>query len=115
MIDFKDSIFVYTSYVDMRKSINGLSMLAADYPSAGYLSVSAFVFINRSKDKIKILLKEPNGFCLLYKRLDRGTFKLNLTITGPLTITKQQLRWLLDGLDYATLKPLKSPDYQVIF
>ncbi|MDA1038589.1 MAG: IS66 family insertion sequence element accessory protein TnpB [bacterium] len=115
MIDFKDSTFVYTPYVDMRKSINGLSMLAAEYPSAGYLSASAFVFINRSKDKIKILVKEPNGFCLLYKRLDRGTFKLNLRINEPLTITKQQLRWLLDGLDYIRLKPLTSPPYSVTF
>ena len=115
MIDIADSIFVCTHFVDMRKSINALSMMIMDCSQTATVSSSAFVFINRAKDKIKILVKESNGFCLLYKRLDRGTFKLNLTITGPLTITKQQLRWLLDGLDYATLKPLKSPDYQVIF
>ena len=115
MIDIADSIFVCTHFVDMRKSIDALSMMIMDCSQTATVSSSAFVFINRAKDKIKILVKESNGFCLLYKRLDRGTFKLNLTITGPLTITKQQLRWLLDGLDYATLKPLKSPDYQVIF
>jgi transposase len=76
---------------------------------------SAFVFINRAKDKIKILVKERNGYCLLYKRLDRGCFKINLTSTIPLTISKQQLRWLLDGLDYKALNPLKSPAYTVTF
>jgi transposase len=123
MIDISGSIVVYTGYVDMRKSIDGLAMLVSDYTSnaEGYLQKSdilatfVFVFINRAKDKIKILLKESNGFCLIYKRLDRGCFQINLTAKGSVCLSKQQLRWLLDGLDYATLKPLKSPAYSVIF
>jgi transposase len=115
MIDILDSIFVCTHCVDMRKSIDGLSMLISDCSQTASLSSSAFVFINRAKDKIKILVKERNGYCLLYKRLDRGCFKINLTSTIPLTISKQQLRWLLDGLDYKALNPLKSPAYTVTF
>ena len=123
MIDVTDSIFVCTTFVDMRKSINGLSMLVSAFTltqnmqdqESDILSTTAFVFINRARDKIKILIKESNGFCLIYKRLDRGTFKINLPAKGPLQVTKQQLRWLLDGLDYATLKPLKSPSYSLTF
>jgi transposase len=107
----------------MRKSIDTLAMLVFDFtlhqdkhePNSDTLATSAFVFINRARDKLKILIKESNGYCLIYKRLDRGCFKINLTHSGHVTLTKQQLRWLLDGLDYATLKPIKSPSYSLTF
>ena len=126
MLDFTGPIFVYTRAADMRKSIDGLSMLASDFmvmrkdgEESSTLPVEdtplIFVFINRGHDKIKILLKEGNGFCLVYKRLDRGCFKINLRVKGPLQLSRQELRWLLDGLDYAALKPLKSASYGVVF
>lgn len=122
MIDISGSIFVCTRYVDMRKSIDGLSMLVSEFTvtpeiqrHGDTIATSVFVFINRAKDKIKILVKESNGFCLIYKRLDRGCFQINLTAKGHVCLSKQQLRWLLDGLDYAALKPLKSPAYSIVF
>ncbi len=127
MIDMSGSIFMCTHYVDMRKSIDGLSMLVSEFTmdtsvnainsrmETVDIGASIFVFMNRAKDKIKILIKESNGFCLIYKRLDRGCFKIKLSSRDPLSITKQQLRWLLDGLDYAALKPQKSPVYSVVF
>lgn len=127
MIDMNGSIFMCTAYVDMRKSIDGLSQLVSEFMSGTSVNsiksttemidigTPVFVFINRAKDKIKILVKESNGFCLVYKRLDRGCFKINFTTQGTMSVTKQQLRWLLDGLDYAALKPLKSPVYSVVF
>lgn len=108
MIDVAGRIFVYTSYVDMRKSINGLSILVHvsghDFDGDG-----VYVFLNRARDKIKILVKENNGFVLLYKRLDAGNFKLSLLSKTEIILTSQQLRWLLDGLDYLTLTPVQSP------
>ena len=128
MIDLSGSIFVYAMPVDMRKSIDGLGMLvnseftsepmayrAKGVPEVTNTKAPIFVFINRSHDKLKILMKEGNGFCLIYKRLDRGRFQINLATQGPLHLTQQQLRWLLDGLDYASLKPLQSPHYSVVF
>lgn len=72
----------------------------------------AFVFLNKARDKIKILLKENNGFVLVYKRLDEGRFKLSFASKTELTLTKQQLRWLLEGLDYASLTPIKTPMFK---
>ena len=122
MIDISGSIFVCTRYVDMRKSIDGLSQLVSEFTmtpdthiQGDILVTAVFVFINRGRDKIKILIKENNGSCLVYKRLDRGCFKINLTEKGSVCLSKQQLRWLLDGLDYAALKPLKSPVYSIVF
>lgn len=123
MIDLNEPIFVCTAYVDMRKSIDGLAMLVSVFTSTqenqaqqrDTFTTAAFVFTNRGRDKIKILVKENNGFCLLYKRLDRGSFKINLTSNEPLQLTKQQLRWLLDGLDYAAVKSAKSRVYTLTF
>lgn len=123
MIDLNEPIFVCTHFVDMRKSIDGLTILVSAFTSAQEKPVdksvpftsAAFVFTNRSRDKIKILVKESNGFCLFYKRLDRGSFKINLGAKRPLQLTKQQLRWLLYGLDYASIKCSKSPLYSLTF
>lgn len=108
MIDISQSIFVYSTFVDMRKSINGLGILVS---LAGHVfeSGKAFVFLNKNRDKVKILSQENNGFVLLYKRLDEGQFKVALSSKTAIILTRQQLRYLLDGLDYVKLAPLKTP------
>jgi transposase len=121
MIALSDPIFVYTVPIDMRKSINGLSILVqlagdaceSNKEVAGTATKpgSAFVFLNKSRNKIKILVKENNGFVLLYKRLDRGCFNYSFSPKAPLSLTQQQLRWLLEGLDYAKLTPSKSTTF----
>jgi transposase len=107
MIDISNDIFVHTSFVDMRKSINGLAILIR-LSGRVFEHGKAFVFLNKAHDKIKILVKENNGFVLVYKRLDEGHFKLSFASKTALTLTRQQLRWLLEGLDYASLTPVKT-------
>jgi transposase len=108
MIDISQSIFVYSTFVDMRKSINGLGVLVS---LAGHVfeSGKAFVFLNKNRDKVKILAKENNGFVLLYKRLDDGQFKVALSSKTEVILTPKQLRYLLDGLDYMALTLPKTP------
>jgi transposase len=107
MIDLSNVIFVHTTFVDMRKSINGLAILVRLSGNV-FEHGKAFIFLNKARDKIKILLKENNGFVLVYKRLDEGQFKLSFASKTALTLTRQQLRWLLEGLDYASLTPVKT-------
>ena len=107
-------IFVHTHYVDMRKSINGLSILI-QISKHDFDNGKVYVFLNKKRDKIKILVKENNGFVLLYKRLDAGHFKLSLSIKTKVLLTSQQLRWLLDGLNYAKLTPAKNPEIRYHF
>jgi transposase len=95
----------------MRKSIDGLAMLVRaqfnELPSNG----SLYVFCNRGHDKIKILYWDRNGFCLWYKRLEQERFGLTYSASGLIQITSQQLRWLLDGLDYTKLQGHQSTGY----
>ncbi|NCP76490.1 MAG: IS66 family insertion sequence hypothetical protein [Gammaproteobacteria bacterium CG_4_10_14_0_8_um_filter_38_16] len=102
MIDITGRIFVYASFVDMRKSINGLSILI-HASGCDFENGKVYVFLNKKREKIKILAKENNGFVLLYKRLDAGNFKLSPSIKTKVILTSQQLRWLLDGLNYLKL------------
>lgn len=113
MLDIS-SIFVHTSFVDMRKSMNGLSLLVA-LSGDVFEQGKAFVFFNKARDKIKILMKENNGFVLAYKRLDEGQFKISFSPQKAIILTKQQLRWLLEGLDYASLTSSKTSVFKHYF
>ena len=61
--------YLYVDPVDMRKSIDGLSVLVEQEMDLSPMSEALFVFCNRSRDKIKILCWERNGFIVWYKRL----------------------------------------------
>lgn len=71
------------------------------------------MFYSRGKDKLKVLYWERNGFCLFYKRLEKGRFQLPAPGSKIMTISKQQLRWLLDGLDISKIKGHARLNYDV--
>jgi transposase len=106
-------ILFYTQPVDMRRSIDGLSVIVSQQLDLELCNGSVYVFYNRVRDKIKILYWHRNGFCLWYKRLEKERFKIKLTQEGVVQLTAQQLRWLLDGLDYKTVRGHKELSYSV--
>ncbi len=114
MIDISNKIFVFQGFIDMRKSIDGLSILVE---TSGFeIDVgSCFLFINKGGEKIKILVRDHNGFLLIYKRLDRGKFHLKLHENHQMILTNREARWLLDGLDWSTLKIKKTGSKKVYF
>ena len=84
---------------DLRKSIDGLSVLVSAVFQLDLFSDRWFVFCNRQRDKLKILRWDHNGFWLYYRRLERGRFRWpERGDKAPLIITRRQLQWLLDGL-----------------
>ena len=109
------SIFLCHQPIDMRKSIDGLSILVTQYLDEPPTSGALFVFCNRGKDKIKMLYWDRNGFCLWYKRLEKERFHLSYTSSGVIQLDQQQLRWLLDGLDYTQLQGHKSVTYSAYY
>lgn len=104
-------VWLYKDRVDMRKSINGLSIIVASNMAKNPSSGELFLFFNKGSDKIKILYWDRNGFCVWHKRLEAGRFK----IPQYTTITYEQLRWLLDGLDITNLHGYKKSQYQNFF
>lgn len=91
--------FLYHQPIDMRKSINGLGALVEETQIDTVMNGVIFVFYNRSRDKIKLLYWERNGFILWYKRLEKHRFKCPKQNPIWTPLTGQQLNQLLDGLD----------------
>jgi transposase len=69
-------IYMASEPVDLRRGFDGLSAATRHIIRADPLSGHLFVFVNRRSNRLKVLLWQPSGFLLLYKRLERGTFKL---------------------------------------
>jgi transposase len=96
---FSDTkVLLAVGATDMRKSINGLSILVADQLALDPLSGHLFAFCNRKRDIIKILYWDRNGFCLWQKRLEKNKFLWPESADDVLDIDARELGWLLDGL-----------------
>ena len=87
--------------VDFRKSIDGLTLLVEQGLALNpFATKSLHVFVNRQRDKVKILYWERNGFCLWYKRLESQRFHWpSQTTAETVSVSAQELNWLLDGFD----------------
>jgi transposase len=101
MLSLGDGVSVYLACgsTDLRKSIDGLAALVSQVLELDLFSNSLFVFCNRGRDKLKILVWDTNGFWLYYRRLEHGRFCWpEKPDQQALTVTRRQLQWLLDGL-----------------
>lgn len=68
--------YFYRHATDMRKSFNGLSGIVRNELRADPLSGDVFIFVNRRRDRIKLLVWDRSGYVLYYKHLQQGTFEL---------------------------------------
>lgn len=114
MLSLPATVRIYAAVepVDLRKGFDGLSCLVRDVIAGDPLSGHLFVFFNRRANRTKILFWTRNGYCLIYKRLERGRFHLPSRAAGAtLGLEAAELQALLDGIDLrrATLKPAWIP------
>lgn len=93
-----EQIYVACGYTDLRKSIDGLSVLVQQSFQLDPFSNALFLFCGRRCDRLKALYWEGDGFVLLYKRLEQGRFQWPRTENEARRITPQQFRWLTEGL-----------------
>ena len=106
-------VFLCKVPVDFRKGIQGLAVLVEAQLTLDPFSERLFVFCNRRRDSVKILYWEKNGFCLWQKKLEQERFKWPVDLEGALiTLTGQQLNWLLDGYDIRQMRPHKTLKYK---
>ena len=99
-------IFIYRHPVDMRKQIDGLVALVASELGGDPTDRSMYVFRNRGRDKIKLLIWHLNGYWLLYKRVEKQRFHWPKWFEGDtLTLTEAQLDYLLDGYNLNGMRP----------
>lgn len=100
--------FIYGSATDMRKGFNGLSGLVRSHFSSTLLSGDVFIFINKRRDRIKLLQWDHSGFVIYYKQLEKGTFEQPQMKAGAtMELSRAQLVMLLDGIEIKQLKRRK--------
>ncbi len=104
-------VFLHREAVDGRKHINGLAALIEQGLGRDPLSGAVFVFSNRRRNRVRLLVWERNGFWLLTKRLEQDRFKWPAT-AAVLELTTEQLHWLLEGIDLEAMRRHPSLHFQ---
>ena len=106
-------IFIARGVTDMRKSFDTLAALVCDVidedPQSGHL----FVFVNRRRDRVKILWWDRSGYCLLAKRLEHGQFRVYDRASGSagsFEIAVSDLTLLLEGIDLRGARRRRTHD-----
>ena len=107
-------VYLAIGNTDMRKAINGLSILVESSLSLDPFSGSLFVFTNRRRNILKILYWDRNGFCLWQKRLEKHRFRWPEPGCKVLEIEGQELFFLLEGFDLSRIQGHKRLSYTAI-
>lgn len=100
-------IFLVAGATDMRKSFNGLAGVVRERLDADPMSRHLFLFCNRHRNRLKVLVADESGMWVLSKRLDRGTFAWPKLDAGAVRVEyrEEQLALLLRGFDVDDLRP----------
>jgi transposase len=111
-LNARRTVYLHQDAIDFRKSINGLASLVEHGLGLDAFAQALFVFANRRRDRIKILGWDVNGFWLLHKRLEKDRFIWPQGEAGVVTLSVEQLHWLLKGVDIQALCGHRAVSYQ---
>lgn len=110
MIPASVRIFLCVEPQDMRRSFDGLALVARQQLGVDPQSGALFVFVNKSSTRLKLLWWDRNGYCLLYKRLHRALFKVPTAdgATSALQVDGRELATILRGVDRPARRSLRK-------
>jgi transposase len=101
-------IFLCTRPTDMRKGFDGLTGLVQECFGQDPLTGHLFLFVNRRRDRIKILYFDRDGLAIWYKRLEAGSFEIPATVAGDgIELQPAQLAMILAGIDLKSVRQRK--------
>lgn len=102
-------IFIALGATDMRKGFDGLCAVVVNILQRDPLSGHLFLFVNRRRDKMKILYWDGDGLAIWYRRLEQGTFQMPSVNedTTAVEIRSDELTMLLRGIDYNNVRRRK--------
>ena len=107
-----EQVYLCRDAIDFRKAINGLSVMVEQELGLNPFGSALYVFVNRSRNKIKVLYWHRNGFCLWLKRLESEKFAWpDPCDAATQTLSLQELEWLLEGFDLWKNMPHKTLNF----
>jgi transposase len=107
VIRFPTTIYVATAPIDLRLSFDRLAGIVRDQLGADPRGEALYVFHNRSRTHLKLLWHDGSGYCVVYKRLDRGTYRIPLAIpagAARVSVGARELALVLEGVNDAVLR-----------
>lgn len=109
-LDEIDKVYLHVPPADMRKAVNGLSIIIETDMGLDITENTLYVFCNKKKNMLKILHYD-NGFWLYYRKLETGKFKWP-DVSGQVVVTFDELKWFINGHELRLVerkyKPLKK-------
>lgn len=105
-------VFLATQPTDMRRSFDGLCALVQNQLDQDPFSGHLFVFLNRRRDRVKLLYWCGDGFAIWYRRLEKGTFQTPSAAGDQMRLEMKasELSLILDGIDLTSVR--RRPRYQ---
>jgi transposase len=97
-------IWLATRATDLRKSFDSLAEVVRQQLHGDPLSGQLFVFRNQRGDRVKLLYWDEDGYVIVYKRLEAGTFRFPQAEAAGVEIRAADLQMLLDGVDFSKVK-----------
>jgi len=108
-------VYLGLGHTDMRKSIDGLSILVSNHLKEDPFSGHLYVFCNRKRTILKLLYWDRNGFCLWHKRLEKHRFRWPDECSDVKEISSRELEWLIAGLDIYQVEAHESLSYSSVY
>ena len=100
-------VYIVTGRTDMRRSFDGLMAIIRDTYRMDPYADALYLFCGRKRNTLKALYFDQTGFVLCTKRLDNGKFQWPRNASEVKPLTRQQLRWLLEGLSICQPKAVQ--------
>jgi Transposase and inactivated derivatives len=99
--------FFYRPETDMRKGFDGLSGIVRNALRKDPLGGDIFIFVNRRRNQVKLLLFEGDGFSIYHKRLERGTYEIPAVAEDHVVLRHEQLQFILQGVCLSSVRHRK--------
>jgi transposase len=111
MIRLPEAVYVAAAPVDLRLSFDRLAGIVRDTLGGDPRGEAVFVFHNRVRTHLKLLWHDRRGYVLIYKRMDRGTFRIPLAVplgAPQVVVSRRELASLFEGVDAALLRRART-------
>src|SRR4029078_11705363 len=106
-------VFLHREPIDIRAGINSLAVLVQETMELDLFAPAFFAFCNPRRDRMKLLFFDRSGFVMVLKRLTEDKFRWPRRETAVVTLTTEQLPWLLDGSDIDAMIRHPVRQYQI--
>lgn len=104
----KRKLWLYSKPLDFRKQLDGLVHIIAAEMNQPATDGAVYIFRNRTRDKVKLVFWERNGFFLGYKRLEKGRFDFPDDAQEAIRLNWEQLYMLLSGMPFLYMNGIST-------